>query len=754
MVVHINSFLRPRRCIVFCLFLVTFWASLGDKERAAGTYEQATTENRTAVAPVSPISVVSGRIAVISPIESLLPREAASNRNSMFEKIAIRGILWFHRRSGIDLAAHPLVVPGIGFVCLGFGLWLLFWKNHSRLYPVMAVVGALGIAMGVAAGVEVYQVYEIQEMDLRDIPDVLQSYIDIFAGRGLDFEIVTDWEGFAQMWAREVSAGRLPYSVIAWTSELMGDADINSWIRRYSYLPVLHVGLGPALPAVLRDTVFTDPDAWLDWDEKSPKRITEAGAQANRDTHWRSREQTDTIVRAEIAPELNGKERGWAQAARVLYGKKYSSNKDLMAFEEQLSMEMARLPSAFASARLQQAGVLRLDDPGASQSAYLNSWRYPTLTYDQWNKIEQILERQNARMSVSLVSGWVDDGDGERGALWIRGCPVTNRKPGQIYPSRWVRFRDKRTGWWYDPEQEANFFQTNPAMLDFEVHGYTHLAPDIDAWLKAADRYQNEDWYREFLIAYTRPFRQQPARVQNAILEMGLKAYRSLFNFPPSTLIPPGNRTSFDTVELARIQNYRLVSEKYLNILGRKGSFASRMIELTDLGDEKSVAGTFPVILCLHDRDIVLNSPEWFQWQLEEWKQRGIGRFITLRELAVRLTMVPETEYNKDRGLLEVKLSTDELDLEHLRRALAGKLDFWIQLPQGCAAEPSGDLVVKTGPDDRNRVLVEWHLGNYDPSRPMRVSELPLKCDGVGVKAPQFSFMRLEGADPVPRRGF
>src|SRR5437763_872589 len=34
-------------------------------------------------------------------------------------------------------------------------------------------------------------------------------------------------------------------------------------------------------------------------------------------------------------------------------------------------------------------------------------------------------------------------------------------------------------------------------LADLECHGYTHLDPDLDAWRAAADRHDDEAWYRE-----------------------------------------------------------------------------------------------------------------------------------------------------------------------------------------------------------------------------------------------------------------
>jgi hypothetical protein len=563
--------------------------------------------------PSSALLSIRGRIAVLS---AHAQSEAAALHEAMWTRFDMRAVRWLQRKTGLPLDAHPAVIPVAGLTALALGGWLLVPRIRRRRLGLSSLLGALIVGVGLETGVAAYHLDELRRYERLDVPGALQSYVDILAGRGLNFDVITDWKGFVTYWASELTAGRLPYAVLAWAGVPAPATEIDDWVRRHRDLPILHVGLGAALPGILRDAV-------------------------------------------------SGVEGRWG--SRILYASRYDTQQRLMELDERLLAEMSLLPSPFAFARLEGAAVLRLDDPGASQNAYLQSWLYPSMTVPQWREVEDILKHHDAQMSIGLVVGWVDDGDPDRGDLWIRGQRLQERLPGRVYPSRWVRYHHKATGWVYDLEAQARFFQSGPGGLDFEVHGHTHLTPDVRSWLEAPDRYRNADWYREFLVTHARPPRQRSVSDQLAILDAGLAGYRDLFDFPPSTLIPPGMEQSHNTAELARSRDFRLLSSRQLTILRRHGSFTSRLVRLSDFGSDKgALPGPFPLVLVLHDRDIVERSPTWFEQRLKAWRARGVERFITARELALRLTVVPDVRYNLTREVLELSVALDRHDAQHL----------------------------------------------------------------------------------------
>ena len=87
--------------------------------------------------------------------------------------------------------------------------------------------------------------------------------------------------------------------------------------------------------------------------------------------------------------------------------------------------------------------VLRMDDPGGSQNVHCRAWCYPKLTGPQWDEIASELRSRGARMTIGYVAGWVDDGETERGRLWISGTEPP-RIPGAVHRSWQVRHEDLR----------------------------------------------------------------------------------------------------------------------------------------------------------------------------------------------------------------------------------------------------------------------------------------------------------------------
>ena len=635
--------------------------------------------------PSSSISVIRGRIAVLSPIPLRGPLEVAAAHDTMLSRFEVRALRWIERKTGVSIATRPIILIVASFMALAPAGWFLADGIRRRRVGVSLVLGAVALAGGLATSVAAYEVEQLRRYERDDVPGVLQSYVDIFAGRGLDFDVITDWKGFLDAWSSEVKAGRLPYTVVAWAGAPAPSAEIVHWVRRHRDLPILHVALGTALRDVFRQVVS----------EAVEER-------------WRS---------------------------RVMYASQYETHAQLTAVDETLLREMASLPSPFALAQLERVGVLRLDDPGTSQNAYLQTWMYPTMTVSQWRAVQDVLARYDAQMSVGVVVGWVDDGDRERGELWLRGQPLAERVPGRVYPSRLVRYQHNATGWIYDVEAQARFFQSRPARLDFEVHGHTHLTPDITSWLAAPDRYRNEDWYREFFIAHVRPPRPRSAPEQLAILDAALAGYQQLFDFPPSTLIPPGHRQSITTAELARLRGFRLVLSRQTTILRRTGTFTSRLVQLADFETDRTTRpGPFPVILYLHDRDIVNRSPRWFEERMKAWRDRGVERFITARELAVRLTLVPDVQYDLAADVLKLSMTLEGSDAAHLRRVANGTLDFWLQLPRGCRPAPGATgLRVVARAESTTRALVKWPLVTGDATAAPHEATLPLACTRATV---------------------
>ena len=48
----------------------------------------------------------------------------------------------------------------------------------------------------------------------------------------------------------------------------------------------------------------------------------------------------------------------------------------------------------------------------------------PALSTDEWNAVEAVLKKHQAKLSVAHVGAWLDDGDSERGDLYVSGSKV------------------------------------------------------------------------------------------------------------------------------------------------------------------------------------------------------------------------------------------------------------------------------------------------------------------------------------------
>ena len=151
--------------------------------------------------------------------------------------------------------------------------------------------------------------------------------------------------------------------------------------------------------------------------------------------------------------------------------------------------------------------ALRMDDPGGAQNLYNEHWTYPKLDLADWTHIGREMAARGGRISIGYISAWVDDGDAARGRLEVAGKLVP-RTAGSIYPSASVRYTDA-SGRLIDYGAEADGLKRlcSEGHASVEVHGFTHMQPDLAAWAQANDRYSNIGWFRELGVPLTSPRR-------------------------------------------------------------------------------------------------------------------------------------------------------------------------------------------------------------------------------------------------------
>ncbi len=619
------------------------------------------------------------------------------------------------RHFGLELdgAQRFLLGDSLGFALAAVAAALLLAglirlrRGHTGNAAVIFIaippfLGLLAAQAGVRGAVQ-----RLEDFDRAD-RGAPQRALDILVGHGLDFEIFTSWSSFEKAWRQGGTRGHhntVPFSAVIWAGLPVDAGDgPESWsmsfVGRY---PLLHVGLGAHLPAIYHSSVFSTRTPRLDWEAGSARSAADRACAYGRTVAWTAGAPDATLSAHAF------------DAGRVLYAVPAANVSELA---DLLLSSLSELSCAFTTAHLEDLAVLRLDDPGTAQSAYLESWTHAPLSLENWEEIERILTTFEARLSIGYVPGWLDDGDETRGDLEFLGKKITARHPGEIFSSAGVRYFHRELGQWYDLAAQADYFMQRATRLDFEVHGYTHISPDVEKYLRAADRHENPNWYREFLDTSERSAQPRTAAQQAAILRAAINLHQQVFTAPLNALIPPGHAISPDTLELARRAGFRMVADSCVAVERGGRMLRTRLIPGTDITSEAPAA--LPSVLIFHDRDIALHGTAWLSQQLARWHNRGVGRFTTLRELALRLRLIPKNELDGARHELRLSFSMTAAEHGEFLEHLGGRLDFWLYLPAGNDINllPPEIVLLQREPA-RGRVLLAWQPAPEHLDRPL-----------------------------------
>ncbi|MDB5121547.1 MAG: hypothetical protein JWN56_2765 [Sphingobacteriales bacterium] len=282
--------------------------------------------------------------------------------------------------------------------------------------------------------------------------------------------------------------------------------------------------------------------------------------------------------------------------------------------------------------------VLRMDDPGSSETVHHSRYQNTKLTELEWAVIGEELQKRNARMTLGYVPGWVDDGDDTLGNISINGKKPARRK-GKIYPSPLVKYESleiKGKKKIYDYESEFRGIQQlrKKGLVEVELHGYTHIHPDKESWINAPDRYNNEAWYREFgrsAIDYIKeiPSEEHPFR-------LGLKALQEIFKTDTSTLICPGDEFTNNVLMKALEADLMFVSSYYLAVKIGNKLYWDQYVSAPyfDTYNPTRFNAGLPVIGYFHDFDVSIHGVDWFSDCLKDWQTAGAKYFIDFKELA------------------------------------------------------------------------------------------------------------------------
>jgi hypothetical protein len=287
--------------------------------------------------------------------------------------------------------------------------------------------------------------------------------------------------------------------------------------------------------------------------------------------------------------------------------------------------------------------VLRMDDPGGAPNVHLRSWSYRRLTEAEWHSIGDVLRLRGAQMTVGYTPGWLDDGDAKRATVLVGGTEPSRRR-GAVYQSSRVVHVDRAghaPGRVNDYTSEYRGIERLRAggLVSAELHGYTHIHPDVRRWARAPDRYDDVGWYREFTpesdtVLATRAAGEHP-------LLLGADLLKRTFGVRPTTLVCPGDGWTPLTLHHAHQAGLRLVTARGLALRddGRFCWCAGVATMPLDAPAAGLFAAELPVICRFHDREPATLGVEWFAEALDEWRRAGARRLIDFRELSSALAL-------------------------------------------------------------------------------------------------------------------
>jgi hypothetical protein len=267
--------------------------------------------------------------------------------------------------------------------------------------------------------------------------------------------------------------------------------------------------------------------------------------------------------------------------------------------EETLQL-LAQLMGAVVVPDLRGVLVLRLDDPGAAVKAHLRGWAHPPLTHEQWQALWTALEGFG-RMSVFCCPGYV-------------------RADGVVVDSRAA----------LPEEWHALDGGVERGLADLECHGYTHMHPDTQAWLQAADRHDDVRWFRELWPPHLAEEPSVEAQAER------LRLWQDDLGLQGTALVAPGEQWGLNTLAAAQQRGLRLFNSWGLCFLERSVPTWTTGIgsPYLDEADPSWYADCLPQIGYWHDRDMAVHGPGWIGEQLSRWRDSGARRAISFADLA------------------------------------------------------------------------------------------------------------------------
>lgn len=370
---------------------------------------------------------------------------------------------------------------------------------------------------------------------------------------------------------------------------------------------------------------------------------------------------------------------------------------------QKLLRRMIEVNSGFGlvSADLENTMAVRVDDPGACCSAYLDTGG--VLDDEGWRSLGLEMKEVGVPISVAYTPLWVDDGKIESGRLMVGGREVTQRIPGGAYESALVCYlpkSEKAVSCDHGSEFRGIHKLSSAGIIDVQSHGLTHLDPDRKAWLSSGAGRRDPRWYHEYFHVPSGVDVAPETQLES--LRTSREMIRERFGTAPVVLVPSGNRQGQATDLLAQEAGYLLFSSDYTGILGARRIVRNRKIPSLFLAykgpfDPEGKGGG-PFVGIVHDYEIKRHGPRWLKNLLMQWRTQGIGRVLSLRELAIQLTSSINAEIHPSGTSLRMRV-----DLPDALRAEKGggtfqpvTMGFRFRLPEGVAVH--GEPMIDSRP--------------------------------------------------------
>ena len=649
-------------------FILVLVFGLGFSSLCSDGPASSTSSINDSEAALTQTQIIRSKVAILVSHE---PRDISyytDLRRGLYEKWSLRLIRFVDRSLGFRMDGDELTFRLVAIVLLILFTSLVFF---GFLFPSFRSYGygcASFILITFIVWIAVFSgVATLNQYDMRGAHHV-QTIIDVTTAEGMETDVFWEWQDFVDAWSEE---NVQPYTTVAWMGIPLGGEELQmeTWLNEHKKVPILQLCLGANLPRSFHRPMFGISTPELTWAKGSARSICEREAAYGRTSMWQVSDEAQSMsTKASLVP--------WGENM-ILYARADVSWTSLSRLLRDGQAQLQH--GAWGRNHLQGLAALRLDDPGSAVNAYLESWTFPALKPKAWEQVNQVLLDHQANMTVGYVPAWLDDGDESRGALTVNGEVLTSRPAGQVYPSQQVVYEHALTKETYDLQTQAKTL-AELSQVDLQLHGFSHITPEVERWLSAADKYENHDWYREFLVTESKPYSQRDWNVQVQLLERGQQWFSKAFSQQPSVMIPPGHAVSWDTGELVLKQGMLAMCGRHLVLGSGNQAHRTRAIASVDMNDEPLPSENITQTLVLHDRDIHRGGVEWLESSLTKWERAGVRRFVSLSELLILLLSSPSISWESTARTQHVSIDVPALPAVLLPKLNEGeRLEFECQ---------------------------------------------------------------------------